>query len=216
MAEKDDVFPQRNLPGLAENWGRHVENRIELGESSETQLEQKVDNGLRSTSGQLAVLSNQINTLTEQQEELSLGRRTHSTDIEDLSITATTPGVFPTATRTFSLPPPYEVGRSATLALSAFFERTAGSPTSNITVWIELLQGGQVVWRRTNAVIAGTPASAPSGWSTMGINDLMFLQVTNTSSATFTIRLYAHTFIAETVTATMRDASATISYSDPL
>lgn len=63
MAE--DVFPQRNLPPDAENWGREVENRIEGGEASELQLSQKLDNGLRSTAGQLAVVSSQMTELTE-------------------------------------------------------------------------------------------------------------------------------------------------------
>lgn len=63
MAE--NVFPPRNLPGEAENWGREVENRIEGGEASELQLSQKLDNGLRSTAGQLAVVSSQMTELTE-------------------------------------------------------------------------------------------------------------------------------------------------------
>lgn len=63
MAEQGDVFPSRNLPGLSENWGRHVENRIKLGESSELQLSQRVNNGLRANEGQLAVLSEQLNEL---------------------------------------------------------------------------------------------------------------------------------------------------------
>lgn len=65
-----DVFPPRDLPGRAEEWGRQVENRIEAGEKSEQQLEQKVDNGLRATGGQLAVLSRQLDAVAAQQEFL--------------------------------------------------------------------------------------------------------------------------------------------------
>lgn len=62
-----DVFPQRNLPGLSEEWGRTVENRVVAGEAKDGQIEQKVDNGLRAANGQLAVLSEQIVELTERQ-----------------------------------------------------------------------------------------------------------------------------------------------------
>lgn len=65
MVEKANVFPPRSLPGIAENWGRHVEQRIELGEKSEVQLAQKVDNGLRANEGQLSVLAEQMNELFE-------------------------------------------------------------------------------------------------------------------------------------------------------
>lgn len=65
MVEKANVFPPRSLPGIAENWGRHVEQRIELGEKSEVQLAQKVDNGLRANEGVLTTLSSQVNELFE-------------------------------------------------------------------------------------------------------------------------------------------------------
>lgn len=65
-----DVFPRRNLPGAAEQWGRKVEDRIEAGESSEVQLTQVVNNMGRATAGQLAVLSRQIEVLSTQQADL--------------------------------------------------------------------------------------------------------------------------------------------------
>lgn len=58
-----DVFPARNLPGEAENWGRSVERRISDRESAEVQLNQAVMNMGRATSGQLAVLSRQVQDL---------------------------------------------------------------------------------------------------------------------------------------------------------
>lgn len=65
MARAEDVFPPNNLPGSSANWGRQVVRRIELGERSELQLSQKVDNGLRANAGQLAVLADQMNELFE-------------------------------------------------------------------------------------------------------------------------------------------------------
>lgn len=60
-----DIFPPFNLPNEGIPWARTAQDRIIEGEISETQLAQKVDNGLRATSGQLAVLAQQINSLTE-------------------------------------------------------------------------------------------------------------------------------------------------------
>lgn len=70
MATSLDIFPRRNLPGGAEQWGRSVESRIEAGENSEVQLSQVVNNMGRSTAGQLAVLAGQIDLLRETQELL--------------------------------------------------------------------------------------------------------------------------------------------------
>src|SRR5690606_15865710 len=71
MARAGDVFPPNNLPGSSANWGRQVVRRIELGERSELQLSQKVDNGLRANAGQLAVLADQMNDIIEQQNFLA-------------------------------------------------------------------------------------------------------------------------------------------------
>lgn len=60
-----DVFPPFNLPLEGIPWARAAQDRIIEGEISENQLTQKVDNGLRSTSGQLAVLARQINALSD-------------------------------------------------------------------------------------------------------------------------------------------------------
>lgn len=97
-----DVFPPRDLPGRAEEWGRQVERRIESGEASEQQLEQKVDNGLRATGGQLAVLARQIDALTAQQvaiteQQLDLAGRTSmsSADLVNRSYNSTSNNTLP-------------------------------------------------------------------------------------------------------------------------
>lgn len=75
MANAIDVYPPRDLPGRADNWGRRVEEVNKDLLARQVQIQQMVENGLRSTSGQLAVLSRQIDTLASQQEFLiSLSR----------------------------------------------------------------------------------------------------------------------------------------------
>lgn len=66
-----DIFPPFNLPNEAIPWGRVVQRRVVEGEISEGQLAQKVDNGLRATSGQLTSLSRQVNSLAEVIQTLS-------------------------------------------------------------------------------------------------------------------------------------------------
>lgn len=58
------IFPPRNLPGSADKWGREVENSLDLYEKRFSGLEQTVNNSDRATSGQLAVLSRQIESLS--------------------------------------------------------------------------------------------------------------------------------------------------------
>lgn len=208
-----DVFPPRDLPGRSEEWGRQVENRIEGGEKSEKQLEQKVDNGLRATGGQLAVLSRQLDLLTEQQNELQLGRRTHTAQLNTMSLTASTPGTYLDFTQNFSITGPYEEGRSATVSVTAYFRRTSAS--GNMTVWTELLRGSEVVWRRTGAVVVGDTLSAPAAWGNPGFSDAFFIPAP-LGSENYTIRFYTHTFVAGTVNAVAENMSITFAYGDPL
>lgn len=120
MARQGDVFPRRDLPGTSENWGRHVEDRIVLGERSEIQLSQKVDNGLLANEGQLATISNQLNDIYDQQvilagtvTELS-NRSTHSDAPSNLQIIhGGTTGSSGPNDRTVSLPAPAGSQRSA-------------------------------------------------------------------------------------------------------
>ena len=64
-------FPRRNLPGQAENWGRQVEAEVAINRNNVLSLAQQVNNDGRSNSGQLAVLSSQMNDIIEQQNFLN-------------------------------------------------------------------------------------------------------------------------------------------------
>lgn len=59
------IFPPRNLPGAAEKWGREVEGRVIDLESKQERDASKLNNSLRNSSGQLAVLARQIDALSE-------------------------------------------------------------------------------------------------------------------------------------------------------
>lgn len=137
-------------------------------------------------------------------------RSAHPTSLAAVTISATTPGLFPTVTRAMPFPPPVGGGRVATLSLSAEFVRVEAS--GNVTVWIEVLQNGVVTWRRTGAFFVGDTASAPAAWGNPSINEPISLFVEDEADASMQIRLYAHVFTSGTVTARMQDIKATLTY----
>lgn len=137
-------------------------------------------------------------------------RSAHSLSPANLSISAATPGVFPTEVRSLSFPAPVGGGRVATLALSAEFVRTTAS--GNVTIWIEILQNGVSTWKRSGAFYVGDTASAPAAWGNPSINEPMQLEVPNAAAASMQIRLHAHVFTAGTVTARMQNIRATLTY----
>ena len=128
----------------------------------------------------------------------------------NLSISAATPGLFPTATRALSFTGPVGGGRMATLTLSAEFVRTTSS--GNVTVWVEILQNGVSTWKRSGAFYVGDTASAPAAWGNPSINEPISLEVANAAAASMQIRLHAHVFTAGTVTARMQNIRATLTY----
>lgn len=58
-----DVFPPRDLPGRAEDWGRKVEKRIEDGETATNVLRGSLDGLNRNTASSLQVLGGQVRDL---------------------------------------------------------------------------------------------------------------------------------------------------------
>lgn len=68
-----DIFPRRNLPPLAEQWGREVENRIVSSETGIETLQQGLSGQNRNTASSLAVIAQQIQSIQDAQADL-LGR----------------------------------------------------------------------------------------------------------------------------------------------
>lgn len=212
------VYPPRNLPGLAEDWGRAVEAQDKILENNQTQLGQTVDNALRATGGQLAVQGSQIDTLTMQQAELSStvteisSRVSHTTSPANLSVTgnATVPP-FPTSTQVFTLPAP-NVQRSAILGFSAGLTNTGGS-TTPVRAYVELLFGATVVGRWDGSVPLAT--SAPTGWLET-VNLFSFITVPGGVDPTFSVRIHRVGFTATSTTLTINNMTAFIQYGDPV
>lgn len=176
------VYPPRNLPGRAEDWGRAVEARDKLAAKELTQAVQRMDNGLRATSGQLAVIAEQINTVTAQQEILSAQQATLSTTVSDLqsrSTSSTAPsdltlirgassGESGPATRAVAFPAPVGGRRNAIVVGSGSVAWTGTSTGTGIgdsvTVGLEFRQAGTRVW------YDNTSASSAQMFTFMGSN----------------------------------------------
>ena len=157
----------------------------------------------------LMKLEEAVTELQEQQAEI-LAQSVHVFQAAPIQVTVNTPGLFPTFTRAISFPPPVGGGRVATLSLSAEFVRTSAS--GNVTIWVELLQNGISTWKRSGAFFVGDTASAPAAWGNPSINEPMQIEVPTALAAGMTVRLHAHTFVAETVSARMQNIIATLSY----
>lgn len=71
MAEMGDAFPRRDLGGSAENWGRHLEQRIVVLESFIRRLSDGAANTSRQIKGNTANVSTQLTTLSEAVNQLN-------------------------------------------------------------------------------------------------------------------------------------------------
>lgn len=65
-----DVFPRRNLPGEAEQWGRDVEGRIQSADAALESIQQSLQGQNRNTASSLSVLAEQIRAIREAQDEI--------------------------------------------------------------------------------------------------------------------------------------------------
>ena len=67
-----DVFPRRNLPGEAEQWGRTVETGVTEAQTQLSALSQELAGQNRNTASSLALLADQVRNLAEQQTALEV------------------------------------------------------------------------------------------------------------------------------------------------
>lgn len=64
MADPTDIFPPRDLPGRADDWGRKAEDGIKAAQRAAQLAQQSVGNLARSTSGTNQTLSRQVRDLS--------------------------------------------------------------------------------------------------------------------------------------------------------
>lgn len=185
------VFPPRNLPGLADKWGRDAETRIQRLETRVEAVAGSSENDGRATSGQLAVMSQSIDSLTVTVAELS-SRTTHSTSPGNLQlIKGSGAGEVGPVSQIVEIAPPLTGPRNAIIYGSGSVAWT-GTPTSGgqiaegVTVGIEFRQDGVRKWYDT------AQASSAQLFSFMGSETFSLalpVQV-STSGSTFDLRMW--------------------------
>lgn len=205
MTNSAPVYPKRNL-GSGEAWGREVENRIAGVRNELVQVSQSLNNSQRSTSGQLAVISRQI-------DEIATGRRSHTVSIPNRTLGTTAPGTYPSYSQTFVLPGPYKGSRSATLNFGIGLRKTSGPSGQNFNVWFEVFRGGEFVFRSFGSISVGATASAPPNWENPTVS-----QTANTivppGDHTYTITFYTTKFVTTAMAGIAENMLATITYGD--
>lgn len=191
------VYPARNLPEMAEVWGRAVEARDLVKSKEITQLAQSLNNSQRATGGQLAVISEQLDAVVLQQAEIVQtvselsARSSHSTTPAALTlILGSGAGEVGPSARTATLPPPVGGRRNAIIVGSgsvAWTGTTTGSGIADsVTVGLEFRQDGSRVWYDNSS------ASSAQQFAFMG-SDTFSLSIpvrVPASGSTFDLRMW--------------------------
>lgn len=121
----DDIFPRRNLPGPAEQWGREVENRIRGAELNLEVLQQFSQSSNRNTASSLATLGAQILDLSGRTSQFQT-----STDL--LTFTAPTTYGRTVIGPTLTVAPPGGDARLVRIRATVFINNNAYSPASSL------------------------------------------------------------------------------------
>lgn len=207
MPENRRILPRRNL-GAGESWGRDIEKWLRDTDADVVQVSQSLNNSQRATSGQLAVMSRQLDRIVTQQEDLR-NRASYIDSPANLSITNNATTNPPSVTRTFTLPAP-EADRAAIIGFSATLTNSGGTGTP-VRAFVDLSYGGSVRARGDYQV--PQTLSTPSGWIEQ-VNFFSFITVPSGSGPSFSVRLYRLGFTSTSTTLTMSNMSAFIQYGD--
>lgn len=191
------AYPQRNLPGRAEDWGRAVEAQQRNLSKEVRQVSQAWENSARATGGQLAVISTQIDTVTAQQAELSAtvedlsARSSHSASPANLQlILGPSSGEAGPVSRSVTLPPPVDASRNAivvgggTVAWTG--TSTGGGIGDSVQVGIEFRQDGNRKWFD----LANASSASFFTFSGTETFNLVTPLVIPASGATFDVRMW--------------------------
>lgn len=153
-----DVFPRRNLPPLAEQWGREVENRVVSSEGAIESLQQGLSGQNRNTASSLAVIAQQIQSIQDAQADL-LGRvsyYTSSTDTGSWTSTQANNQAFG-PTLSFTLSEPRAVTLSFLISGTARIASLGGAGSGYASIVPTLFLNGSLVGASQPGLTVGLP-----------------------------------------------------------
>lgn len=156
-----DIFPPRNLPDRAQQWGRAIEGAITFDEKNLIQATQTTDNAGRSSSGQLAVLGRSLDEIAS--------RSTDSIPLASISVSGSaTAEPFPRVNTNVQFPA-VPKNRNALLTLSG----TVSTSDTGIFVrmYVYLIYQGRIIG--ANWAQPSVATSTPVEWQN---NAPIFLQ----------------------------------------
>lgn len=193
----EQVFSRRNL-GSGEAWGREVEQRFFAIDKDQTQTKQQLNNSNRSFSGQLAVLTNQVDELYD--------REILTQPMPDFGVSGNaTAEPFPVGSNAITIPGT-GTGRSSLVAVNAVFND--GFPSSGSALYVEITVDGAVT-ARTNVTGSGRPA----GWD-MGSISVMFPAIIRPEGSELQMNLYRVGFTTVVSTWTASRINVSTYYGD--
>lgn len=191
------VFPARNLPTLAENWGQHVERRVTGLKDRVSVIGNNAGNSGRFLGGQMAVQGAQI--------EEQLARTTLVERPANLSVTGNAQvEPFPRAYRQVTFNPP---GGARIAQIEVYANHSYSNPGDPAALFAALMYQGQIVERLPRRIISeelrplvleslGTPAQ---------FRGLTYVTLPDTGPATFDILLVRRGFTSTPSTETLTD-----------
>lgn len=194
------TLPNRNLPGTSQNWGRQLES-INRGLDREyQQVSQRISNGLRTSSSQIASISNQISTI--------FTRTTQFVTPANLSVTGNNSSI-PSASRTFSFSAP-DRDYWADVELYGRWSPTGGAGNQNL--FAKITYQGSNVSRMTS----DSRDTAMTGSGTdMKFYGRQTVLIPQGVTPTFTLTIYRVGFTSTTTTETLRNLEAFLTIQSP-
>lgn len=147
------VYPPRNLPGTANEWGRAIETELASVERSLTSEFSSIENRERASSGQLATSGSIIDEL--------MGRSSEVITLPNMSVTGSAVNPpFPTSTQVATFP----AVPGSRYGLIVFNAKMSDSGFGRGYVFLKFQ--GQVISRSYNSITSGSPTNpneSPTG-----------------------------------------------------
>lgn len=201
-----NIFPKRNLPSRAEQWGRAIEGEIVSIEKEITQEVQREENWGRASSGRLSVLSRNLDEIAERSSE--------SFQLESLSVSGSaTSEPFPRVNKVVSFSPT-SGRRNALITLTGNVSET---PQTGARLYVYLLHQGNVIG--ATQIQPVFMFSTPNEWANNAPARLVSVLTTSSGQPTdITVRLVRGTdpTIPGSSTLTLKDPIITLTKSGAL
>lgn len=207
MFNPKDVFPPPNVGNATMPWARRLTDAVRDVGRAVAQQSLLINGNNRALSGQMGVLSRQLERLQSNVTELQ-SRTTTQVTPDDLTVSGSSAAPH-SATRLFSFAAPQGGSRAAILTFSCTY---TASDVVESNVFPELYFGANRIWGGSSTAVPQL-MSAPAGW-TNSTSAVVAVNIPAGISPTFTFILNRVTFSAATTSVTAINMNAVLTYGD--